>query len=206
MMTKPAYRIGLTGGIATGKSAVADAFAALGIEIIDADRISRELVEPGRPALARIVELFGADVLDGAGQLDRRRLRERIFSDPQQRRLLEAVLHPAVVLELSRRSLETTGPYQILVIPLLLENGLETLVDRILVVDAPEETQLERLQTRDAMGLEQARRMLSAQTTRAARLAAADDVITNTGSLADLRLQVQQLHEKYLGLRQTQAP
>jgi dephospho-CoA kinase len=201
-MTRPALRIGLTGGIASGKSAVADEFAALGITIIDADQIARELVEPGQPALARIVSLFGPGALDDSGRLDRRRLRERVFADPSQRKLLEDVLHPAVRDELSRRSQQTAGPYQVLVIPLLLENDLRFLVDRVLVVDVPEETQLKRLQSRDALDEDQSRRMLAAQTTRAARLAAADDVITNTGSLEDLRRRVRALHEKYQRLGQ----
>jgi dephospho-CoA kinase len=196
-MTRPPLRVGLTGGIASGKSAVADEFAALGITIIDADQIARELVEPGQPALARIVSLFGPGALDSTGRLDRRRLRERVFADPAQRKLLEDVLHPAVRDELSRRSQRAAGPYQVLVIPLLLENDLRFLVDRILVVDAPEETQLERLRSRDALDEDQSRRMLAAQTTRTARLAAADDVITNTGSLEDLRRKVRALHEKY---------
>lgn len=199
-MTSPILRIGLTGGIASGKSTVADEFAALGITIIDADVISRELVEPGRPALARIVEIFGPEVLDHAGRLDRRRLRERVFADPSQRKQLEEVLHPAVRTEMTRQSQLATGPYQVLVIPLLVENHLGHMVDRTLVVDAPEETQLQRLQVRDAVGPEQARRMLAAQSSRTARLAAADDVITNTGSLADLKTQVAALHRKYLAL------
>ncbi len=204
-MTNPILRIGLTGGIASGKSAVADEFASLGIPVIDADVISRELVEPGQPALARIVDLFGAEVLDRSGRLDRRRLRELVFSDPAQRKRLEDILHPAVRVELARRSQASTGPYQILVIPLLVENGLDYLVDRILVVDTPEATQLERLQARDGVDETHARRMLAAQTSRSARLAAADDTISNTGSLADLRRQVAALHEKYLEMRH-QAP
>ncbi len=201
-MTRPILRIGLTGGIASGKSAVADEFASLGIAIIDADLISRELVEPGQPALARIVALFGPGVLDQSGHLDRRRLREVVFADPAQRKRLEDLLHPAVRAELSRRSQESTGPYQILVVPLLIENRLGHLVDRILVVDAPESAQMERLQARDSVDPEQARRMLAAQASRAARLAEADDVITNTGSLSDLKVQVAALHRKYLGLRE----
>lgn len=204
-MTNPILRIGLTGGIASGKSAVADEFASLGIPVIDADVISRELVEPGQPALARIVDLFGAEVLDRSGRLDRRRLRELVFADPAQRRRLEDILHPAVRVELARRSQASTGPYQILVIPLLIENGLDYLVDRILVVDTPEATQLERLQARDGVDETHARRMLAAQTSRSARLAAADDTISNTGSLVDLRRQVAALHEKYLEMRH-QAP
>lgn len=199
-MTAPVLRIGLTGGIASGKSTVADEFASLGIAIIDADIISRELVEPGQPALTRIVEIFGPEVLDGEGHLDRRRLRHLVFADPSLRKQLEEVLHPAVREELARRSRLTTGPYQVLVVPLLVENQLGHMVDRILVVDTPEATQLQRLESRDSIDAEQARRMLGAQASRAARLAAADDVITNTGSLADLKTQVAALHRKYLAL------
>ncbi|MEQ1580060.1 MAG: dephospho-CoA kinase [Steroidobacteraceae bacterium] len=200
-MTRPILRIGLTGGIASGKSAVADEFASLGIAVIDADLISRELVEPGQPALARIVELFGPGVLDASGHLDRRHLRELVFADAARRKGLEDILHPAIRAELIRRSSDSTGPYQILVVPLLVENGLNHLVDRILVVDVPESTQMERLKTRDSIGSEQASRMLAAQTSRNARLAQADDVITNAGSLSDLKTQVAHLHRKYLGLR-----
>lgn len=200
-MTRPILRIGLTGGIASGKSAVANEFASLGIPIIDADLISRELVEPGQPAFAKIVEMFGQAVLDRSGHLDRRRLRDIVFADPVQRKRLENVLHPAVRAELSRRSMKSTGPYQILVVPLLVENSLGHLVDRILVVDTPESTQMERLQDRDSVDPEQARRMLAAQTSRAARLAQADDVIANTGSLSDLKGQVAALHRRYLDLQ-----
>ena len=200
-VTRPILRIGLTGGIASGKSAVADEFASLGIAIIDSDLISRELVEPGQPALAKIVALFGRQVLDHSGRLNRRHLRELVFADPAQRKRLEDVLHPAVHAELGRRSEQSTGPYQVLVVPLLVESRLSHLVDRILVVDTPESTQMERLEARDAIGQEQARRMLAAQASRTARLAQADDVITNTGSLADLKAQVAPLHRKYLGLR-----
>jgi dephospho-CoA kinase len=204
-VTRPILRIGLTGGIASGKSAVANEFALLGIPIIDADLISRELVEPGQPALNKIVEMFGQGVLDPSGHLDRRRLRELVFADPAQRKRLEDVLHPAVRAELSRRSKESIGPYQILVVPLLVENSLGHLVDRILVVDTPESNQIERLQARDSVDSEQARRMLAAQTSRAARLALADDIIANTGSLSDLKAQVTALHRRYLDLRE-QAP
>lgn len=200
-VTRPILRVGLTGGIASGKSAVANEFADLGIPVIDADVISRELVEPGQPALARIVALFGPGVLDPSGHLDRRRLREHVFADAAQRKLLEDVLHPAVRAELSRRSQQSTGPYQVLVVPLLVENRLGHLVDRILVVDTPEGTQLERLQARDAVDPEQARRMMAAQANRSERLAAADDILTNTAGLADLKKQVAALHQKYLGMR-----
>lgn len=199
-MPSTPLRIGLTGGIASGKSAVSAEFAALGIPVHDADIIARELVEPGRPALERIVAMLGPGSVDSDGRLDRRRMRERVFADPEARRLLESILHPAVRLELVRRSEATNAPYQILVIPLLLENDLKTLVDRILVVDVPEEVQLERLLVRDQLAPMQARQMLAAQTTRQARLAAADDVIVNTGSRDQLHSAVQELHSRYLGL------
>jgi dephospho-CoA kinase len=199
-VTTPTLRIGLTGGIASGKSAVASVFASFGIPVIDADLISRELVQPGNPALARIVEAFGESMLDPAGQLDRRRLREKVFADVAQRKRLEAILHPAIREELQQRSRVAGGPYQVLVIPLLVENGLQHLVDRILVVDVPEATQLARLKVRDSVTEEHARRVLAAQSGRDMRLAAADDVITNTGNLDDLRKQVDALHRKYLVL------
>lgn len=191
-------RIGLTGGIASGKSAVASRFAVLGIPVHDADVIARELVEPGQPALKRIVELLGPESLDARGRLDRRKMRERVFADPAARHQLESVLHPAVRAELARRSESTDGPYQLLVIPLLLENDLRFLVDRVLVVDVPEEVQLERLIARDGLDELQARRMLAAQTNRQTRLAAADDVIVNTGTVVELEGAVRKLHEKYL--------
>lgn len=197
-MSSTPLRIGLTGGIASGKSAVASAFAALGIPVHDADVIARELVEPGQPALKRVVELLGPESLDANGRLDRRRMRERVFADPDARRLLESVLHPAVRAELARRTEVTESRYQLLVIPLLLENDLRFLVDRVLVVDVPEKIQLERLMKRDDLDEAQASRMLAAQTTRESRLAAADDVITNTGSLAELESAVRKLHEQYL--------
>lgn len=198
-MSTPILRIGLTGGIASGKTAVANEFASLGIPIIDADLISRELVEPGQPAWARIVEAFGRDVLDSDGRLDRRRLRDVAFSDVVMRKRLEGILHPAIREEIVRRSHASKGPYQVLVIPLLVENGLQHLVDRVLVVDVPEATQLERLKIRDSVSEDQARRVLAAQASREARLSAADDVITNSGSLGDLKSQVALLHSKYLG-------
>ncbi len=197
-MSSIPLRIGLTGGIASGKSAVAEEFAALGIPIHDADVIARELVAPGQPALQRIVELLGPESLDAHGLLDRRRMRERVFGDPEARRLLESILHPAVRAELARRSEATAGPYQILVIPLLFENDLRFLVDRVLVVDVPEQMQMDRLMARDGLDDAQARRMLAAQTTRESRLGAADDVIVNTGSRGQLKDEVNELHRRYL--------
>jgi len=193
-------RVALTGGIASGKSTVADLFAGLGVPVIDTDLIAREVVEPGQPALAEVVSAFGDDVLDNAGRLDRRRLRERIFSDPQARRRLEAILHPAIRREMERQSREAGGAYQLLVIPLLAEGGRRDHVDRVLLVDVPEELQVERLMQRDGVSREQARASLRAQASRSARLAIADDVLQNTGSAEDLRNAVAQLHARYLAL------
>jgi dephospho-CoA kinase len=198
-MTSPQpFRVALTGGIASGKSTVADLFAALGIPLIDTDLIAREVVEPGQPALASIVRAFGPEVLDAAGCLDRRRMRERIFADPTARQRLEAILHPAIRAEMERQSRVAGGPYQVLVIPLLTEGRRRDHVDRVLLVDVPEALQVERLMGRDGVSREQAQASLDAQATRAERLAIADDVIQNAGRVDDLKQQVRALHEKYL--------
>jgi dephospho-CoA kinase len=194
------FRVALTGGIASGKSTVADLFAALGVPIIDTDVIARQVVEPGQLALAAIVTAFGPDVLDAEGRLDRRRMRERIFADPSARQRLEAILHPAIRAEMERQSREAAGPYQVLVIPLLTEGKRRDHVDRVLLVDVPEALQIERLVSRDGVSREQAQASLDAQATRAARLAMADDVVCNTGWVDDLREKVAELHDKYLGL------
>jgi dephospho-CoA kinase len=194
------YRVALTGGIASGKSTVADLFAELGVPVIDTDRIAREVVEPGRPALAAVVEAFGHGVLAADGSLDRRRLRERVFADPAERRRLEAILHPAIRAEMERQSQAAAGAYQLLVIPLLAEGGRRDHVDRVLLVDAPESAQLERLIRRDGVAREQAEAALRAQASRAQRRAIADDVLENTGEPATLRPQVVALHARYLEL------
>jgi len=191
-------RVALTGGIASGKTTVANLFAALGVPVIDTDVIARQVVEPGQPALAAVVAAFGADVLDADGRIDRRRMRERVFGDADARRRLEAILHPAIRAEMERQSREAGGPYQILVIPLLVESGRRDHVDRVLVVDVPEATQIERLVRRDAVAREQAEAALRAQATRDARLAFADDVIENTGEMAALEARVAELHRGYL--------
>ncbi len=165
------FRVALTGGIASGKTTVADLFAALGVPVIDTDVIAREVVEPGQPALARVVETFGAEVLGSNGRLDRRRLRERIFADPEAKRRLEAILHPAIRAEMERQSRAADGPYQVLVIPLLTEGKRRDHVDRVLLVDVPEELQIQRLMSRDGVTHEQAQAALNAQATRAERLA-----------------------------------
>jgi len=206
MSTRPPFRIALTGGIASGKTTVADLFAALGVPVIDTDVIAREVVEPGQPALAQVVEEFGSDVLAPDGRLDRRLLRERIFTDPDARRRLESILHPAIRAEMERQSNVAGGPYQVLVIPLLTEGGRRDHVDRVLLVDVPEELQIQRLMWRDGVSHEQAQASLNAQATRAERLAMADDTVRNTGRPDDLRDRVAELHAQYLGLAAGCAP
>jgi dephospho-CoA kinase len=201
-MTRP-LRIGLTGGIASGKSTVTQRFAELGVPVIDADVVSRTVVEPGKPGLAQIVERFGAGVL-ADGQLDRRALRNLIFKDTSLRQALDAILHPLIRAEMEREAAQAKGSYLVMAIPLLVEGGnSDKRVDRVLVVDADETLQIQRLQARDGGSEEQARAILSSQAGRAARLAVADDVLLNTGSVAELRQAVDRLHEKYLQLAQT---
>lgn len=193
----PAYRVALTGGIASGKTTVANLFAKLGVPVIDTDVIAREVVEPGQPALAAVVEAFGRDVLGDDGRIDRRRMRERIFADPAARQRLEAILHPAIRNEMERQSREAGGAYQVLVIPLFAEGKRRDHVDRVLLVDVPEEMQIERLTWRDGVTREQAQASLNAQATRAERLAMADDIVRNTGRVDDLREKVAELDAKY---------
>lgn len=193
----PPLLIALTGGIASGKTAAAEMFASLGVPVIDTDKIARDVVEPGTPALARIVEEFSTDVLDASGRLDRAVMRQRVFADPAQRERLEAITHPAIREELARRSAEAGGMYQVHVIPLLVEGGRADAYDRVLVVDCPEAEQVRRLTARDRSSAEEATRILAAQASREQRLEIADDVIENTGSLEDLRRFVATLHANY---------
>jgi dephospho-CoA kinase len=194
------FRVALTGGIASGKSTVAALFAERGVPVIDTDVIAREVVEPGRPALAAVTDAFGTEILGADGRLDRRRLREQVFADAAMRRRLEAILHPAIRTEMQRQSALAGGPYQVLVIPLLTEGGQTDHVDRVLLVDVPESTQIERLMQRDGASALQAQAALDAQASRSERLAIADDVLQNTGKPADLREAVARLHEKYITL------
>lgn len=194
------FRVALTGGIASGKTAVANLFATHGVPVIDTDVIAREVVEPGQPALAAVVDAFGTGVLAADGRLDRPRLRERIFGDAEARRRLEAILHPAIRAEMERQSRAAGGSYQVLVIPLLVEGGRRDHIDRVLVVDVPEATQIERLVRRDGVSRDQAEAALRAQASRDARLAFADDVIENTGDVAALETRVAKLHGEYLRL------
>jgi dephospho-CoA kinase len=193
-------RIGLTGGIASGKSTVAELFAALQVPVIDTDKIAREVVEPGQPPLEKLVERFGTGILTPDGHLDRPKLRDIVFSDPLARADLEALTHPAIGSAVETLAAAAGGPYQILVIPLLVEKGLGNRLDRVLVVDCPEALQVQRLRARDGSSAAQAQAILDAQASRAARLKAADDVIHNESDVAALRQQVQTLHRHYLEL------
>jgi dephospho-CoA kinase len=192
-------KIGLTGGIGCGKSTVAELFAAKGVPVLDADRIARDLVEPGQSALQAIVRRFGTGLLR-EGRLDRERLRHIVFAAPEERRWLEALLHPLVYEEMRRRIANLSAPYGLLVVPLLLESGRRDFVDRVLVVDCPVEIQRQRIRHRDGSSNVEIERMLSAQLSREARLAVADDVIENAGLEADLPERVEALHRFYLSL------
>lgn len=198
-------KIGLTGGIGSGKSTVANLFAELGIPIIDADVVSRQVVEPGTPALQKIVQHFGEEVLQKDGTLNRAALRDKVFGFDEERLWLEQLLHPLILEEMQIESEAAHGPYCILVIPLLLEIAPYEIIGRILVVDAPETLQTERAIQRDQLSAAQIEAILKAQTNRLQRLAVADDVIHNDGSLADLKQQVLKLHGRYLQLSQNQA-
>ncbi|MBL8202169.1 MAG: dephospho-CoA kinase [Chromatiales bacterium] len=192
------FRVGLTGGIASGKSTVAGMFAALGVPVIDTDVIAREVVAPGTPGLAAVSAAFGREVLLPDGGLDRRRLRSLVFDDAGRRRRLEAILHPRILERMESLSATAGGPYQVLVIPLLLESGLRGRVDRVLVVDCSESVQRTRLTVRDGESAASADRILAAQLDRQARLEGADDVVANAGTLEDLRRRVLELHGNYL--------
>lgn len=195
---RPALVVGLTGGIGSGKSTVADMFAALDVPVIDADEIAREVVAPGRPALAEIVREFGDGVQTAGGGLDRGALRELVFPEPARRARLEAILHPRIRGEMQRRLHAVRAPYCILCIPLLLEAGQLDMVDRVLVVDLPREEQIRRTRARDGVARETVEAILDAQADRTRRQQAADDVIDNSGPLEALHEQVESLHRRYL--------
>lgn len=196
--------LGLTGGIGSGKSAVAEHFVDLGVHLIDADHAARWVVEPGRPALARIAEHFGPTVLQADGTLDRGALRSRVFQDAEQRRWLESLLHPLIGEEIVSYLAQAKSPYAILVSPLLIESGQHRLTQRVLVVDAPEQLQLQRTMRRDKASEEQVRAILQAQAHREERLRHADDVLINDRDLPWLRSEVERLHHFYLTLRRGQ--
>ncbi len=202
MSARPrALVVALTGGVAAGKTAVTRRFEALGVHVHDADVAAREVIEPGTAGLAEVVAAFGAGVLDGSGRLDRAAMRQRVFAYPAARRTLEAIIHPRVRQWLRERALAERGPYCLLAIPLLAENIAHyRWVDRVLLVDAPEPVQIERLVVRDGIDETLARRMLDHQASRTARLALADDVIENSGDEAALDSAVAELHQRYLAL------
>ena len=192
------FVVGLTGGIGSGKSAAADEFARLGASVVDTDAIAHELTGKGGAALPRIEKVFGQEFIV-AGVMDRHRMRNHVFADPAEKKKLESLLHPLIRAEGARRIQAAAGPYVIYVVPLLVESGEPRRgVDRVLVVDAPEAAQLERVRSRSRLADGEIRAILAAQATREARRAAADDVIDNGGSLDALRKQVAALHRKYL--------
>jgi dephospho-CoA kinase len=192
------FRVGLTGGIASGKTTVANLFAALGVAIVDTDVLAREVVAPGSPLLPRIAEHFGTGVLAVDGSLDRRALRKRVFASEAERRWLEQLTHPAIRELTDARSAAASGPYVIVAIPLLVETRGGERFSRVLVVDCDPELQIARLQARDGITRAAAEKMLAAQVSRAERLSAADDVIHNDGDIARLRDQVETLHRAYV--------
>lgn len=200
------YVVAITGGIGSGKTTVANQFAELGIEVVDADIIAREVVEPGTPALAAIAAHFGADVIAPDGRLDRRQLRERVFTDPQAKGWLNALLHPLIRSEMQRQCAAARSPYCLLVVPLLVENLLTALANRVLVIDVDEATQIERTCRRDGVSREQAEAILAAQASRTERLAAADDVLDNqNGTPEAIKSRIFALHETYLAFASQQA-
>ena len=196
------YVVGLTGGIGSGKSTVAELFAALGAEVVDADAIARELTAPGGIALPALRAEFGADVLAADGALDRAQMRTLAFADPARKARLEAILHPLIRAECEARCAAAgDAPYVLLVVPLLVESGAYAkTIDRLLVVDCPEELQILRVVARSGLAREDVLRIMAAQASRTQRLAAADDVLENVGAPSDLRVPVAQLHARYAHL------
>jgi dephospho-CoA kinase len=191
------FRVALTGGIASGKSTVAKMFEALGAVVIDTDVIAREVVQRGSPALDEIRDLFGGDAIDATGNLDRAAIRNRIFADQDLRLELEAILHPRIGAETRRQADAAGGAYQIVVVPLLVDSALLGFVDRVVVVDCDEELQIQRLLARDSETVEQAKKILAAQSTREDRLGIADDVISNDRGLGETRRRVRDLDGLY---------
>lgn len=196
-------RVGLTGGIGSGKSTVATMFARRGVPVIDADEIAKELAAPGTSAYHEIVASFGQDVVAPDGTLDRDRLRALVFDDGELRARLEAILHPRVRAEIARRLQDLQAPYCVIVVPLLIEAGQQELVDRVLVIDATEELQIERVRTRSRLSETQTRKIIDAQLAREARIGRADDVIANDSDLQTLETKVETLHQRYLALAAT---
>jgi len=199
-MDKP-FSIGLTGGIGSGKSLVADMFAALGATLIDTDQIAHQLTAPGGLAMPDIAAQFGPDFIAANGAMDRARMRAAVFSEPAVKRRLEAILHPLIRIETERAAAQAQGTYRIFVVPLLVESGKwKERVSRVLVVDCPEELQISRVVARNGLAEDQVRAIMGAQASRQARLDAADDVIVNDGGIAQLTPQVERLHALYCAM------
>lgn len=193
--------IGLTGGIGSGKTTVSDKFLKLGIHIVDADIVAREVVEPGTSALNQIAQHFGSDILTKSGELNRTKLREIVFAKPDEKAWLNALLHPLIRQEIFSQLHQASSPYSILVAPLLIENKLDKLVDRVLVIDVSKPTQIQRTCQRDGSSIEIVENIISSQVDRQGRLAAADDVIDNDNvSIDSLDEQINKLHQHYLSL------
>ena len=201
------FTVGLTGGIGSGKSTVADCFAALGVPVIDTDVIARELTAPGGAALEAIRAVFGATVMQTDGTLDRAVLRRRVFADSAARHQLEAILHPRIRQGVAQKLATLTAPYALIVIPLLVEaGGYRDVLNRVLVVDCPEAVQIARVMARSGLAHGEIKAILAAQAGRAERLAVADDIIVNTVSLEALRAEVAALHQRYLALAAAAPP
>ncbi|EMB9228273.1 dephospho-CoA kinase [Vibrio harveyi] len=196
-----AFVIGLTGGIASGKTTVANLFKQqFKIDIVDADIVAREVVEPGTPGLNAIIEHFGTDIVRDDQTLDRAKLREKIFSNPEAKAWVNGLLHPMIREKMIEDLEQVTSDYALLVVPLLVENKLDSLCDRVLVVDVEPQTQISRTVKRDNVSEEQAKAILASQASREQRLALADDVVKNNPDDPDLLLQITDLHEKYLAM------
>lgn len=202
----PIYKVGLTGGIGSGKSTAARIFSELGAPVIDADIIARKLVEPNQPALAEIIAVFGSKILTANGTLHRERLHKLVFENERARLRLEAILHPQIFREMHRRAARLAAPYCILVIPLLLETAHERSVDRVLVIDVPEAVQRHRIKARDKLSDTQINAILRTQCSRAIRLAAADGSVINNADLATMYRQIEYYHQAYLFLASQYLP
>lgn len=200
------FVVGLTGGIGSGKTAASDYLAGKGITVVDADLAARVVVMPGQPALEAIRQRFGDQVIQTDGALDRRALREIVFADPQARKVLEAITHPAIGAELLRQLQASTSPYTLLVSPLLLESGQHRLAQRILLIDVPEATQLARTTQRDQVPESQVEAIMAAQMPREEKRKRADDIVMNDGSLANLHQQLDTLHHRYLEMASRHDP
>jgi dephospho-CoA kinase len=198
-------KIYLTGGIGSGKTLVSGLFAEKGVPVIDTDLISRQIVQPGQPALEEIQQAFGSEILTTSGELDRRKLRELVFHNTEAKKTLEAILHPKIYTETERQLQELNSPFALIVVPLLVETGETDRADRILVVDASSEIQKSRVRARDKVPDQQIEQTIASQASREQRLALADDVIVNIDSIEDVQLQVNRLYQKYLNLAKSKA-